>query len=286
MTNSFRIDASEVRGWRAALGERMAMRGVPAIAKEMEAALATKSEDGTVVLSRHQLFTWTEALDGVAMRENDKPIANVVSDMRSILTGKIERTFRSTLIPLGPRAGADEITVTETPPARTGYVPPPPVVYSRNAASAPISTSSVNAGASRALAGVDLTNAIMDVMGAAQRELYVASPWTTGVETLVNDLARLPPQVQVKIVSRRPEKDDAAFHQAMDQLGRRRAITAWSPFIQTRMMIADDTRAIVGAASLPGPASREIGVYVTDAATIAALRAHFERSHAEATGGR
>ncbi|HVM44307.1 MAG TPA: hypothetical protein VM582_00125, partial [Candidatus Thermoplasmatota archaeon] len=149
---------------------------------------------------------------------------------------------------------------------------------------APAPTAAAGPGG-RVLTGAPLGDAVRDLVRGATRELLVSSPWVTGVETLVADIVAAPPQARVLILSRRPEKDDGPFHQAMDQLGRRRAVTAWSPHIQTRLVISDE-RAIVGAASVPGAISREVGVLVTDAATVSALRAHFERAHQEAAGGK
>lgn len=284
MNSSFRLEASELASWHAVLGQRMDLRGVPAIAKEVEAHLARKESDGTVVVSRHQLFTWAEALQGVAARDPGNAIAPVVAEMRSILSGKpasaSERTFPAPSLGApgpgtatgGPRSG-QEMATTE----RTRYAAPAPVTYAR----AP--SPSENA---RVLTGSALSDAVREIFRHATREVYVSSPWATGVETLLGDIRSLAPSIRVLLLSRRPERDDAAFHQAMDELGRRRAVTAWSPFIQTRMIVADDTRAIVGAASHPGNNSREVGVVITDAATVRELRAAFERAHAEAAGGK
>lgn len=281
MSNSFRIDASELLAWHDALSKRMDLRGVPAIAKEIEAHIARKDADGTVVVTRHQLFTWAEALSGAAARDGGPAIPPVVAEMRAILSGKpVTETTRdikvaSPGLPIGgfPRPG-QYAHVTE--PARP-MVGPPPVQYARQA---PVPV----AGA--VLSGAALADAVRATMRAATRELYLSSPWVTGIETLVTDIVDLPPAVRVLILSRRPERDDGAFHKAMDELGRRRAVTAWSPYVQTRMVIADDTRAIVGAASAPGANSREVGLLVTDAATIRELRAAFERAHIEAAGGK
>ena len=297
MTNSFRVDASELQAWHAALTARMELRGVPALAKEMEAHLMKKADDGTVVVTRHQLFTWAEALSGAAARDPrgssagaQLSLAQVVGDMRGILTGKPSAAPGGGVPGAGlsgPGAGAATGTGTGTGtalspgPATTssgwGAPAPPAVVY--RPAGATI-------GAGNVVSGNDLANAVRELIRGAQTEICVSSPWATGVETLVNDLVAAAPHVKVLIVSRRPDKDEPAFHQAMDKLGRRKAITAWSSHIQTRYVIADGKAALVGAASIPIAASREAAVALTDPATVSALRAHFDRCHVEAAGGR
>lgn len=280
MSNSFRIDASELLAWHDALSKRMDLRGVPAIAKEIEAHIARKDADGTVVVTRHQLFTWAEALSGAAARDGGPAIPPVVAEMRAILSGKpvaeSTRDVRVGALPLDLGGTPAPQTVRVTEPARSMYAPPA-VEYARTAATP---------AAGSVLTGPALGEAIRQLVRSATRELYVSSPWATGVETMVGDITGLAPQVRVLLLSRRPERDDGAFHKAMDELGRRRAVTAWSPYVQTRMVIADDTRAIVGAASAPGANSREVGLLVTDAATIRELRAAFERAHIEAAGGK
>lgn len=283
MSSSFRIDASELQAWQAALAARLDVRGVAAIAKEMEAHLARQDADGAVVVTRHQMFTWAEALEGAAARDPRAASAGaqlslpqVVADMRGILAGK----------PVAPGARPE----ASPPPAPRSSPPPapearpevvPPVVYGPPAAPAGLAR-----GAVRVVTGAELAATVRELVRGAKGALYVCSPWDTGVETLAADLVALPPHVRVLLLSRRPARDDAAFHQAMDQLGRRRAVTAWSPYIQTRMVIQDRERALVGAASIPGAASRETAVLVTDPGAIAALRAHFERGHQEAAGGK
>lgn len=308
MSNSFRIEASEMQAWHAALASRIELRGVPAIAKELEAHLMKKGEDGAVVVTRHQLFTWAEALAGAAARDPrgsaagaQLSLAQVVADMRSILTGKPtgeaalgapgSRTTLASgaagIAPVGPLPGILGSGAAQPPPAVT-YAPASTSAWNT---SAPAPVTYVPSGASagpggRVLTGNDLANAVRELLRGAQTEICLSSPWVTGVETLVADIVATAPQLKILIVSRRPDKDDPGFHKAMDQLGRRKAITAWSLHIQTRYVIADGKAAIVGAASLPGPASREAGIAITDPATVAALRAHFDRCHVEAAGGR
>lgn len=278
MSNSFRIDATELQAWHAALAARLDVRGVAAIAKEVEAHVARQDADGAVVVTRHQLFTWAEALEGAAARDPRAASAGaqlslpqVVADMRGILTGK----------PAAPQARPEALPRYSPPPLPEARpAPAPPVVYG------PPSAAPAMRGAVRVVAGVEVAATVRELVRGAKTELFVSSPWDTGVETLVADLVALPPHVRVLLLSRRPAQDHAAFHATMDQMGRRRAVTAWSPHIQTRMVIQDSERALVGAASIPGPASREVGVLVTDPAAVAALRAQFERAHQEAAGGK
>lgn len=274
MSNSFRIEASELAAWHRAIAPRTELRGVPAIAKEIEAHLARKEPDGTVVVSRHQLFTWAEALQGASVRDASNALPPVIAEMRAILSGKPAGTAQAPVV----TAAAAPVALTPAPPshARGMYSAPPPVSYTASGATS----------GARVVSGAALGDAVRETIRGATRELYISSPWATGIETLVADVVATSPQVRVLILSRRPERDDGPFHQAMDQLGRRRAITGWSPFVQTRLVIADETRAIVGAASAPTNVSREVGLVVTDAATIRELRAHFERAHQEAAGGK
>lgn len=291
MSNSFRIDASEMQTWHAALAARMELRGVPAIAKEMEAHLAKKGDDGAVVVTRHQLFTWAEALSGAAARDPrgsaagaQLSLSQVVADMRGILTGKPVAPGPSSVGAAPPAHAAAPAAAAAPAPGPTSWSAPPPIVYQP---AAPVTYTSAAGGevGGRVLSGNDLANAVRELLSSATSEICISSPWATGVETLVADVVATPAHVKVLIVSRRPDRDDPAFHQAMDKLGRRKAITAWSSHIQTRYVLSG-TRAIVGAASIPGPASREAGVLITDPATVAALRAHFDRCHVEAAGGR
>ncbi|HUR68691.1 MAG TPA: hypothetical protein VM370_05545, partial [Candidatus Thermoplasmatota archaeon] len=274
MTNQFRIDESELRGWHQTLAARLDVRGVPAIAKEIEAHLFKKEPDGTVVVTRHQLFTWAEALQGAAARAGPE-IGAVANQMGEILRGKASGGGSgsgggSAFVPPTAAAIAPSMFAGAPPPSgyqapSALYTPPPPVQYGAPAAAS---------GGARVVTGRELGELARDLVRSARSELYVSSPWDTGLETLVADITMLAPTVRVLVVSRRPAQDGAAFHAAMDQLGRRRAVTVFSPYVQTRLVIQDGERALVGAASVPGPASREAALLVTDRATVAALRTH------------
>lgn len=284
MSNSFRIDESELRTWHQVLAPRMDVRGVAAIAKELEAHLSKKEQDGTVVVSRHQLFTWAEALQGASMRDGSGALPAVVADMRAILGGKPAGGAPATgFVP--PRAvdvAPSMFTGAPPPTGQATYAPPPPVQY----ASTPVPPVMYGGGSStRFVAGPELADVVRDMVRSARSDLFLSSPWDTGMETLVGDLAQAQQGVRILIVSRRPAQEGASYHQAMDQLGRRKAITAFSPMIQTRMVIQDETRALVGAASIPGSVSREGAVLLTDRAAVAAVREHFLRVHGEASGG-
>lgn len=294
MTNSFRIEASEMQAWHESLAGRLEVRGVPAIAKELEAHLAKKGADGTVIVSRHQLFTWAEALQGAASRDTRGPsagapvsLAQIVADMRSILSGKPQTPAAAP--PRAPAYAPPAYAPPAYPPpayapaapassAPVAYTRPPAVVY--GAPSGPTAP----AGGGALVTGPALAGATRDIIRTARSDLFISSPWETGIETLIADIVALPPDVRVHILSRRPAQETPAYHQAMDQLGRRRAVTAFSPHIQTRMIVQDDTRALVGAASIPGAASREAAILLHDRASVAAARAHIERAHKEASG--
>jgi hypothetical protein len=285
MSNSFRIDASELAGWHAIVARKMDVRGVAAIAKELEAHVAKKEADGTVVVSRHQLFTWAEALSGAASRPGGAELAPVAADMRGILSGKPAGAATPAPAPAFAPPSFQSVAPTmftgAAPP--TGYQAPAPVQY----APAPVSYgTSASSGGVRIVAGPELAELARDLVRSAKGELFVSSPWDMGVETLAQEIAMLPPAVKVLIVSRRPANETPAYHDAMNALGKRRTVTAYSPYIQTRLIVQDNERALVGAASVPGPQSREAAVLLTDRAAVAAVRAHFERMHNEAAGPR
>jgi hypothetical protein len=124
------------------------------------------------------------------------------------------------------------------------------------------------------------------LIASARSEVCVISPWSFGLDTLVDAIAMTPAGVRVLLVSRRPDREDESYHRGLAQLGRRQAITAFSPYLQTRMVIVDGARAIVGAAGAPaqGGPSREAAVLV-EGATAARAREHFGRVFEE-SGGR
>jgi hypothetical protein len=282
MSNSFRIEESELRTWYQVLAPRLDVRGVAAIAKEIEAHMNKKGEDGTVVVSRHQLFTWAEALQGSSMRDGSGALPAVVADMRAILGGKV--AGGGAKLATGLQAPADPTSNLFAPIPRVD-VPQtlPPVQYS----SAPVAPVNYGGGSSpRFVAGAELADIVRDMIRSPRSDLFVSTPWDTGMETLVGELAQAPQGIRILIVSRRPAQETPSYHQAMDQLGRRKAVTAFSPMIQTRMIIQDEARALVGAASIPGTVSREGAVLLTERAAMAAAREHFLRVHAEASGGR
>lgn len=281
--NQFRIDESQLRSWHVAAAARTDVRGIAAVAKELEAHLARKDADGTIVVSRHQLFTWAEALQGAAARGGGPPLQAACDDMRSVLAGRA-----SGAPPAAPGPASAPAAAFAMPPAPAPLATaplsrqmPPAVQYVTPGA---LPTPTLRGGA--LVATSELAATARELIRGATSELLVISPWATGLETLAADIAALPPTVQVRIVSRRPEREDAPYHQAMEQLGRRRTVTAFSGHIQTRMIVADGTRALVGAASIPPAMSREVGVLLTDAASAGAARAHFERVFSEATAGR
>jgi hypothetical protein len=285
MTSGFRIDESQFRAWHAAAADRQALRGVAAVAKEMEAALA-RVADGHVAVTRHQLFTWAETLDGAASRDARAASAGaqlslpqVVADMRSVLGGRAAPASHAGQAQAQARGqGAPLPYVTRAP----AYAPPPAATY---AAPMPeVATSTGTFGSVRFVAGHEIPDAVRRVLRDAKDEVRVIAPWQTGMETLVADLVALPPNVKVRLLCRPPAQMDAAYHRALGDLGRRGAVTTLSPHLYTRMVVADRRALVVGAAS--ATASREGALVTSDAAAVAAAAAHFDRLVAEAASGR
>lgn len=274
MTDAFRIPEEELRTWRDAARERAGLRGVAAVAAEMDAALARAGADGHAVVTRHQLFTWSQALQGAHARDPRAASAGVTLSLQQVAQD-VSAVLAGRAAPARAPASA---------PARAAspaYAPPPPVEYARPASSA--------GGAVEVVAGAAITDAVRRLVRDARSELRAIAPWTAGLDSLAGELAQAAPQVRVLVISRRPEREDDHYHRAMGQLGHRRAVTAFSPLLYTRMLVQDEDRALVGAASAhPAsfPHSRETGVLVSDRAAVRALREHFDRLHEEATRGR
>ena len=282
MSASLRIPEDMIKTWVESLGPRTDLRGASAIAKEMEAALA-KAAEGYVVIGRHQLFTWGENLQGIARRAPlGSPAQTVADEIRSILSGREASPSAPAARPAGPPPPPSSRDWRPTPPPAS-LAAPPPVTYARGA---------TPAGASGG-AGVRLVTETAQVVGnvlrEARRELLVVSPWTLGLETLVNDLVRTAPGVKLTIVSRRPEREDEAYHRALRDLQRRGAELVMSPFLHTRMLVADGEVLLLGAAGLPKPGvnvARESAILTSDAAAVGAAREHVLRIFQEARSGR
>lgn len=290
MTPTFRVEAAQMRRWHAEAAQRIGLRGVAAVAKELEAAAAKADAEGMVTVTRHQVFTWAEALQGAVTRDATAAgaLAQVVAEMRNVLAGRA---------PAPAQAPAPAAAPTSEPPApATGPLGrglgealassalPPPVIYTRSQAPG-AGPAPAHASAQALVSGAALGEEVRRLIASAQHEVCVIAPWGYGVDSLLDALVAAPAGARVLLVSRRPEREDEAFHRGMAQLSRRGAITAFSPLLQTRMVVVDGERALVGAASIPvqGGPSREAAVRVEGAAAKAA-REHFARVFTEAGG--
>src|SRR5438477_5892384 len=83
--SSFRLPSDVVGHWRDALSAQRAVKGVDPVLKEVLDVLLHEGPDAHVVVTRHQLYSWALALDGVAQRGGGATVAGVAADMRSYL---------------------------------------------------------------------------------------------------------------------------------------------------------------------------------------------------------
>lgn len=282
--SSFRIPAEELSAWVARLAAWRGTKGVDAVLREIEDAAAKPAPDGHVVVTRHQLFSWAEALQGQAVK---LPLAGgdaaraLSGEVRSYLTGQ-------------PAPGASAPPPT---PAAT-YAPPPPAPVAsglsweapRPAAAPPITylRPGGSTDAPRLVADRELAETVRSLVRNARQELLVVSPWRGGLDSLLADVLALPPGVAVRVLTRRPEPDDAAYHRALQDLARRKVDLATSPYLHTRMIVADAQTLLLGAASLPGPtttASREAALLTSDPKAVADARQMFANVQRELRGG-
>lgn len=287
MTSSFRIAEDEFRTWHEAVVAKRDLRGLAAVAKEMEAHLA-KAAEAHVAVTRHQLFTWAEALQGAATRDPRAASAGaalslpqVVGDMRAVLAGRVDPPppEKASTFSAATMATA-AAPAPRTPAPYMSFEPVPDVVY------APPGDSRAG-GATGFVSGAEIASTVRAMIREARLEICIVSPWGAGLETLVPDLLQTPKDVRILIVSRRPEKQDEAYHRQLNQLGLRHTVTAFSPHLATRMVITDRSRALVGAASIHAPSftqSREGAIVTSDPAVVARAKEHFDRLHAEASG--
>ena len=290
MSAQFRIPAEVVQGWLAVLQpHRAEVRGVDEVARELESALAKPQDEGHVALARHSMFSWAESLTGAATKLPLGPgdqARHVADDMRAYLNGRPPASF----VQAPPPANTPTLVVPGQPPAAPapsyGYVAPPPVVYSR--AASPSAPSAGGTGAVRFFTSREIGPAVQEMLKDAKRELLVIAPWRPGIDTLVPALTDLAIRgVRVRVISRRPEPDDAEYHRNVLELQRRGVDLVMSAALHTRLVIQDDAALLVGAATLPPPMApwhMETALATNDPASIAAARAHFERAHAEAKG--
>ena len=290
---SLRIPQEMLKAWVDVLAPRADLRGAPAVAKEMEALLGKAGADGHVVIGRHQLFTWAETLQGVARRAPlGSPVQGIVDEIRAVLAGKDPAAASGGVAPPrfapSPPASSPASTYAFTPPPPApAYAAPAaaPVTYVRGAA--PASTSTGSAGI-RLVGETDVAGVVAGLLWEAKHELLVVSPWTLGLETLVEDLVRTPQSVAIRIVSRRADREDEAYHRALRDLQRRGAELVMSPFLHTRMVVADGEALLLGAAGVGKPGfnvAREAAILTSEPKAVADARAHFARIMEEARRG-
>lgn len=286
MTSTFRLPSEVLVGWKERLA---AQRGTAdATLQEILRALQTESGDGHVVVQRHQLFSWMQAVEGAALKQPAlKPVAD---DMRATLAGRAAPDAAAPAPLAVPRPAAPPETPlppptpTAAPLATATYVPPPPIVYQKGAA--PAATSAP--GASRIVTHGEVPGFVAEMLRDARTEVLVVSPWGMGLDTLANALLQLPPAVAVRVITRRPAQEDEAYHRLLPQLRKRGFDVVFSQSLMTRMVLTDGQRLLLGAASIPpsGAPVRETALATTDASTVNAAREQFAKLLEEARGGR
>ena len=296
MSSSLRIPTEMLRSWMDVLAPRTELRGAAAIAKEMEAHLAKADADGHVAVARHQLFTWGEAIAGIARRTPlGSPVQGVADDIRAVLGGRQPGAAAGSpaSVPPAPglaRPGGAGWGAAPPPPPPPSYggpsSAPPPTTYARSTMMPPGPTG--GAGGIRLVPEHETHVVAGSLVREARRELLVVSPWVLGLETLAPELMRTPASVTLRIVSRRPDREDETYHRALRDLQARKADLVMSPFLHTRMIIGDGEALLLGAAGLPKPGvnvAREAAILTSDPSTVQAARDHFHRIFDEARNG-
>lgn len=271
--SELRVPRASLETWRAATEARQSLRGVSAIAAEMASHLR-RTSTGDVSIARHTLFQWAEALEGAAHRDARAASAGpqlslpqVVADIRGALGGGAPAGAAAPALPVPP-------PVAVAPPTPAPRSEPAPVTYARGGA---------GASGGGFVAAPEVGDAIRRALREAQNEVLVISPWQFGLDSLADDLARLSSSVAVRLLTRRPDKDEPSYHSKMESLTRKGAEVRFSPFLQTRMVIVDGRVALVGAASVPasGAPTREAAARIEgEGAKVA--REHFARVFDEA----
>lgn len=259
--SGFRLPADVLKAWKDQLG---ANRGAADDAlQDILRALQGEGPDGHVVVTRHQLFSWAQAVEGASLKGRPQ-LKAVADDMRSYL-----RAGESAPAPAA--APAPAFVAPIAPPPAATYAPraePPPVVYQRVATP----TAGLAMGSSRLVTERELAGFVLEMLREARTEVVVVSPWGLGLDTLANALLNLPPGVAVRALTRRPPTEDEPYHRTMQQFRRRGFDIVFSPNLQTRLVVTDGQRLLLGAASVPGPQSREAAIATTDAALVQAAR--------------
>lgn len=286
--SSFRLPSDVLVSWKNDLSQH---RGAADdTLQEMLRALQTEGPDGHVVLTRHQVFSWAQAVEGAATKGRPQ-LQRVADDMRGYLRG--DAAVPSPSVPAAAASPAPLVPPPPAPapvlgaaPAAAGSTRPgsaPPVVYQRTTAA---TGASLAAGASRLVTERELGGFVQEMLREAKGEVILVSPWGLGLDTLANDLLQLPPNVVVKALTRRPPQEDEAYHRFMTQMRKRGFDIVFSNSIQTRLVVTDGARLLLGAASLPGPQSREAAIATTDAGLVHAARENALRLIEDARAGR
>lgn len=277
------IPEDEFRSWHQAVHARSDMRGAAAVAKEMESHLS-RASGNHVSVARHQLFSWAESLEGIASRDPRRASAGsmlslpqVVGDIRAILGGGVApvRPVARPLTP-APPPGPQPQPEPEPAPAAAPQAAPPPVTYVKGGGA-------TGGGPTEFVAPPGIGEAARRLLREAQNEALVISPWTFGLDSLAQELLSLPSNVAVRLVTRRPDRDDPQFHRQLEQLTRRGAEVRYAQALQTRMIVVDGRKVLLGAASVPAPnaPTREAAIWSADAGVARQAREHFARQFEE-----
>lgn len=275
--SSFRLPSDVVASWKASLSDHRSVKGVDEILKEVLSVLKNEDAEGHVVVTRHQLFNWSESLRGAATRAANSPIQAVSDDMKSYLgEAKPARA---------PAPAVETVAAVAIAPSfapRSTYEAPAPVMYTRPA----VSATPVASGSSRLLAERDFPSEVTRLLREARSEILICSPWTTGIDSLSKELLNIPPGVTVRVLSRRPMQEDPEYFRVLQEMRKKAFDVVLSPSIHTRMVVQDLSKMVFGAASNPGAGvpSKEMALLTTDAATVGAARAEFLRMMEEARG--
>jgi PLD-like domain len=278
--NSFTLPAETVAGWASRVAAWRGQRSVDEAARDMDSAAKKAGADGKVTLTRHQIWTWAETMQGAAAK---LPLAG--ADVARTLATELRAILAGGAVPAAPAAAPVPAPAPApawaTPPAATGYAPSPPVTYLKPP------TPALGAGTVRLVAERDLGPAVQALLRGATQEILVLSPWRGGMDTLLPDLTAVPHAVALRLITRAPQPDDPAYHRALADLQRRGVDVAVSPYVHTRMIIVDGQTLLLGAASVPGPAtaySREAALITTDPKAVNDARVHFANVQREVRG--
>jgi len=281
---SLRLPSKTVEGWKDALIQNRAVRGVEPVLKELLDALLAQSPDGVVPVERHRLFSWAEALRGAATRAEPTGEAKLTA-----VAAEMSSAMNDTHAPGAQAQGAQALGAvpppTAPPPTAPQPTAPPAVVYqSAWAASPPGAVAS--SAAVRLVTEKEIPQLQAQLLRDARSEVIVVAPWNAGLDGMARDLLALPPSVAIRIVTRRAQVEDEPWYRAVQDLRRRNVDMVMSPLLHTRCVIVDGQRMLLGAAGTPPNLSKEMAVLVTDAALVSEARMNVGRLWAEARDGR